>query len=183
MPTFLAIDIETTGLDPDVDRILTVAFATPSGGTVIDLPQDEELLLILADHEIWGLNHPGHSTIVTWNGGGFDLPFLWRRMQLHGVTNRLDIEPTREISKYGSTMYDGHWHGIPHWDIAPAYKDQAEALGVRWSLKPVAEALGLAPVTADVKGANGALDLPASVRQAYCLSDAATTLALAERIA
>lgn len=179
---YLAIDIETTGLDPDTGRILTVALAHSGGGEVIDLPDDEEMLLLLLEDRMWGYGG-GLFTIVTWNGGGFDLPFLWRRMQLHGVTNRLDIEPTREISKYGSTMYDGHWHGIPHWDIAPAYKDQAEALGVRWSLKPVAEALGLAPVTADVKGANGALDLPASVRQAYCLSDAATTLALAERIA
>ena len=78
-PPLLGLDIETDtavdGLDPAVGRVLAVAIARPGGVTVFD-DGDEGRLLARVD-EFLAATDPG--VLVTWNGGGFDLPYLATR--------------------------------------------------------------------------------------------------------
>jgi DNA polymerase elongation subunit (family B) len=171
----LALDIETTGLDPDQDQVLTAALVDPFGVSTVLNGLDEELILRGLEDAIdgWG------CSLATWNGGGFDLPFLAERYRQHGLFTTLCIKPTGATSKYGGPEYDGSWGCCKHRDIAPEYKLVAAELGVRWSLKPVAQAvLGVQPIEVDVAG--GAQNLHPAIRAAYCLSDAGVTWALAD---
>jgi DNA polymerase elongation subunit (family B) len=84
----MQFDLETTGLNPDRDRIFMIAVREPSGATAtLEVPSDGsagEAALIrelvarvkAVDPDVIG-NHNLH---------GFDLPFLARRAQILGVT-------------------------------------------------------------------------------------------------
>ena len=85
----LSFDLETTGLDPDRDRIFLVALRDPDGQTTLleaALPADEaELIrrLVLA------IEAADPDVIENHNLHGFDLPFLVRRARRLGVPLRL----------------------------------------------------------------------------------------------
>lgn len=178
-----AIDIETTGLDPETARVLTVAMALDSGHVLIlDRPDDEAELLAKLEEQlsVFFANLPGIHAVVTWNGSAFDLPFLARRFAEHGIPTSLAVYPTSELGKYGTPRFEGHWGGVETVDIAyGTYKDWSDVTGIKNSLKPTAEALlGIPPMDVVVSGPNGALDLDPEVRKTYCAMDAEMVLGL-----
>jgi DNA polymerase, archaea type len=78
----MQIDLETTGLDPQLDRIFLVAVRDPDG-TVDTLEDDDEARLITRLVERVRAQDP--DVIENHNLHGFDLPFLDRRAQLLGI--------------------------------------------------------------------------------------------------
>jgi DNA polymerase elongation subunit (family B) len=93
----LQFDLETTGLDPDVDRIFLVAVRAPDGATeVLEATADTDaaeadLLLRLATH----IRALDPDVIENHNLHGFDLPFLMRRAERLRVRVKLG-RPARE---------------------------------------------------------------------------------------
>lgn len=172
----VALDIETTGLDPGESTVIAAGLAG-DGWVESCVSRDEQQLLQWLVERVRGL-HPS-TTLVTWNGSEFDLPFLARRFGVLGIDSGLKLRPTGELGKYGGDLYDGEWSGLHHHDIAPDFRDAAQEAGVRWSLKPVAkEVLSVAPVEVDRRGeAMAALD-KATLRL-YVESDAEITYKLA----
>lgn len=98
------VDIETTGLAWPDAHITTIALY--DGGTVRTYVQGENLDAFAADILPYTL-------LVTWNGRGFDVPFLRRALQIP-----LDMA---------------------HLDLLPVYR----AMGLRGGLKKVEMTLGL----------------------------------------
>ena len=79
----MQIDLETTGLDPQHDRIFLIAVRDPDGAVAM-LEDDDEVRLIarLVEH----VRAIDPDVIENHNLHGFDLPFLDRRAQLLGVS-------------------------------------------------------------------------------------------------
>lgn len=178
MNSALALDIETTGLDPQIHSIVAVGITTSDGckaflGNEVEiLRSTEELVRELADG----------SFIITWNGEEFDLPFLRRRFDVLNVPSELALSPLGLVGKYGKPLYDARWGPHRHIDIAPLFRLTAEHLGVTWSLKPVARALlDLDPVEVDNTGESIA-QLDTGTLRDYVVSDARITFALASHL-
>jgi DNA polymerase, archaea type len=89
----LTFDLETTGLDPDRDRIFLVAVRDPAGQTTLleaPTPADEaELIRRL----LRAIAEADPDVIENHNLHGFDLPFLVRRAGRLGVTLHLGRVP------------------------------------------------------------------------------------------
>lgn len=182
VPLLYGLDIETDtsidGLDPAQARIVAVALSTPDGDEVIGGP--EPSILAGLDHRLKALA-PG--VVVTWNGSGFDLPFLADRAGRHRVRLglRLDADPSigdRHAPLRGHEWpYRARWHGHLHLDACTLYRSllpPSESCG----LKAVARSFGMEPVELD----------PTSIHMArraslvdYVASDARLTRLLAER--
>lgn len=79
-------DIETTGLSPRSAKVILGGLVVPDGEGRLtlqyfaDRPEDEEELL---DRYVGMLMQ--YDVIVTYNGNRFDLPFLKKRMKIHGI--------------------------------------------------------------------------------------------------
>lgn len=95
----LQFDLETTGLDPLVDRIFLIAVRTPEGEVVLleSEPDDEtgEAALIRRFIELVRQHDP--DVIENHNLHGFDLPFLRRRALRHRVPLALGRLDHREL--------------------------------------------------------------------------------------
>jgi DNA polymerase I len=91
----LQFDLETTGLDPDIDRIFLVAVRAPNGEReVLEASRDDdaaevELLLRLAAR----IRALDPDVIENHNLHGFDLPFLLRRAERLRVRVNLGRSP------------------------------------------------------------------------------------------
>ncbi len=82
----LQLDLETTGLDPQVDRIFLIAVRDPDGRTdVLEADSEAELIGMLVER----VRAADPDVIENHNLHGFDLPFLDRRAKIHGVPLRL----------------------------------------------------------------------------------------------
>lgn len=175
-----ALDIETSGLNPDSDSILAVAINTDSC-IRSRVSNDEEDLLRWIDEVINSL--PDDAKIITWNGEEFDLPFLKQRFAAHNIPTSLELEPRHEIGKYGNPLFKAKWGLRAHWDIAPTFRHIAEKHSVRWSLKPVAQTLlQTEPVEVDRRGSSIST-MSKDALQEYVESDARITLALCDWLA
>lgn len=88
----LLFDIETTGLSPRHDRVVLIGFLRfdTSGNPVLNqlFLESEEREAELLD--AFGRIAAASDFYITYNGGSFDVPFLNRRMQKHGLPIRLD---------------------------------------------------------------------------------------------
>lgn len=127
--------------------------------------------------------------IATWNGAGFDVPFLAHRFRQLGVETGMVSAPTDLVRpKYQALPGSGgchemHWRGAgvhphSHFDVAYASVELASAAGVKHSLKPVARAAGIEMVEVD----RSRIDLLTPAEQdAYVASDAVGTRELALR--
>ena len=175
----LALDIETTGLNPDEHEIVAVGIATTQSSRAY--LGDEGDILRKVEARI--CSAPAESGIVTWNGEEFDLPFLRTRYEVLGMTTSLRLRSRGIPGKYGKPRYEATWSHLSHVDIAPLFATRAKELGVKWSLKPVARAiLGVEPVEVDNRGV--AIEaMEADALSGYVLSDAKITLALASYLA
>jgi DNA polymerase elongation subunit (family B) len=176
-PFLVSLDIETTGLDPSRHTI-RVAAASSLDGTVCFLGAEAELL---AELEKWISELPANALLVSWNGEEFDLPFLKARFEANSLSTKLRLFPRGKKGKYGRGLFKGVWGKTKHLDIAPLYRRVALDLGIRWSLKPVAEAvLRFKPLQIDRRGESIArADMNLLVR--YVTSDATITMRLADR--
>jgi hypothetical protein len=142
------LDIETDtsvdGLDPAVSPVVAVAVATPDQDHV--LLGDESSILTRTDQLLASLP-PG--IVVTWNGAGFDLPFLAQRAAIVGVPLGLELwqEPLMAAEP---DAYRGRWHAHDHLDGYRLYRaDVGRSLGLPCGLKPLARLVGLQPVEVD----------------------------------
>lgn len=86
----MQLDLETTGLDPQRDRIFLVAVRAPDGHVEL-LEDDDEARLIAALVDRVRTHDP--DVIENHNLHGFDLPFLDRRAQLLGIPLELGRLP------------------------------------------------------------------------------------------
>lgn len=147
-PPLYGLDIETDtsvdGLDPSVSPIVAVAVATPDGDRVF---QGAEDLVLHRTDELMSELDPG--IVVTWNGSGFDLPFLAERAQRLGVTLGLDLwDDGPERTEPG--VVHGRWYAHDHLDGYRLYRaDVGRSLGFPCGLKPLSRLVGLAPVEVD----------------------------------
>lgn len=112
--------------------------------------------------------------LVSWNGGGFDLPVLHYRALRHGVQAPRYWETGAEDAsfRYNNYLSRFHWRHIDLMDVLSAFQARARA-----SLDDVATLLGLPGKLgfsgADVWGAYQRGELP-RIRQ-YCETDVLNT--------
>lgn len=176
------LDIETDtsagGLDPRRAGVVAVAISSPSGEQVITGPEAQ--LLRTVDRVVEALE-PG--ILVTWNGAGFDLPFLADRAAGCGVVLglRLQADPTivrhRDPLAGHAGAYRASWHRHLHLDAYLAYRALLAGSELSCSLKATARRAGLAPIEVDVTRLH---QLPRSQLVRYVASDALTARLLAE---
>jgi DNA polymerase elongation subunit (family B) len=187
-PTFPAsdlpvygFDIETDtrvdGRDPHVAAVITAAIADADGAVVV--AAGDEATILRTVNEALAALPPG--ILATWNGAGFDLPFWLVRCAVHGIDPGWAVAPVAGESKYQplpgmAARYGGRVAGHRHVDIAWPHRSTADALGVTWSLKPLAHALGIDAVVAERERAG---ELSRHELVAYCASDAHVTVRLA----
>lgn len=183
-PTY-ALDIETdtsisetSGLDPRVGGVTSVALSLETEIIVLDLETCETETKILSSLQKILTKDLSPGVLTTWNGSVFDLPFLQARMYKNTVLNDLKLYYDASLPvKYAPTPgflggYRAVWGEHKHCDIAKTFKLQAEKANISWSLKPVARFNGLNPI--EVDRVNMHLLTPQQERD-YVASDAIVT--------
>ena len=149
----LDIETDTTvdGLDPSTSPITAVAVATAARDHVLLGP--EPSMLAALDSVLAELP-PG--LLVTWNGSGFDLPFLAERSRRTGVPLSLEMWADPGISRGRpgradpEPVYRAQWFGHRHLDGYRLYRaDVGRSLGLSCGLKPLSRLVGLDPVVVD----------------------------------
>ncbi|MEM9464398.1 MAG: 3'-5' exonuclease [Actinomycetota bacterium] len=180
----VGLDIETDttvdGLDPSRSEIVALALSGEGFELVFD--GDEATLLAAADLALADLTA---SVLVTWNGAGFDLPFIARRAARLGLDLGLSLEfdpsiPGRHVPLPGEpARVRGRWHHHRHLDGYQVFRsDVGQTLPVSCGLKPLARFVGLPIVEVDRTRIH---ELSAADRRAYVASDARLARALVER--
>lgn len=185
-----ALDIETEtrfggGLDPLTSSVVAVALAFDDGRSMVFDGDDEAAILSRVDDVL----RSRRGLLLTWNGAGFDLPFIAVRSRILGLADTPSFglvtssDPSLPV-KYAPPPGLGdpvraRWHATAHVDIAHLYRPVAEAHGLSWSLKPVARHHGFEPVEVDRTAIH---DLSPEELEAYVVSDAVVTLGLARRL-
>ena len=175
-------DTRTNGLDPARSAVIAVAVASAQGTAVFHIEAGGEPDLLQRLDTFLGSLEPG--VLVTWNGGGFDLPFLSDRSAVCGVELGLRMQSDPALRR--SEPLPGHeggylasWGLHGHLDGYRLYRaDLGRALPVSCGLKAVARLVGMTPIEVD-RGRIHELDR----RQldAYVGSDAELARALVAR--
>lgn len=143
-----------------------VAIAVATGRTDHVLLGDEATVLRQVDDLLAELE-PG--LIVTWNGAGFDLPFLNQRARMLGVPIGLELWRD-ELLADEDHAFRGRWHHHDHLDGYRLYRaDVWRHLGLPCGLKPLARLVGLRPLEVDRAGLHL---LDQETVRAYVASDA-----------
>ncbi len=101
----LFLDIETTGFSPSHTKVYLIGCAVRKGDVICttqffsEQPSDEKLIL---NAFATLLNH--YDTVITFNGLGFDLPYLQKRYQYHNLPDPFGnfqfLDIFKAISKY-----------------------------------------------------------------------------------
>ncbi len=183
-PLTYGLDIETdttvNGLDPAVAAIVAIAVTGDDLEVVLD--GDETTIINGLDRLLRNL--PG-GVLVTWNGSGFDLPFLADRARFLGIALGLEmrLDPTiggRHEPLAGHTgAYRARWHQHRHLDGYQLFRtDVGASLHLPCGLKPLARMVGLPVVEVDRARIH---ELSESERRAYVASDARLARALVAR--
>ena len=162
-------------------RVLAVAVAL--GGAVTVFDDHDEAALLAALDECLAVTAPG--VVVTWNGAGFDLPYLATRARRLGVEMGLELRLDPGLDDHHPPLaghagaYRASWHGHRHLDVYRAYRSELGAVApVPCSLKAVARLAGLEPIEVDAARVH---ELSRAERAAYVGSDARCTAELARR--
>lgn len=182
-PTY-GFDIETdttiNGLDPDVAAVVAVALVSDDLEVVLE--GDERQLLIELDELVRSLPT---GVIITWNGGGFDLPFVADRARRHAVASGIDLvlDPTRHGRRDPLPghvgAYRARWHGHGHLDGYRLFRaDVGASLHFSCGLKPLARMVGLPVIEVDRERIH---ELDDATRRAYVASDAYLARVLTQR--
>jgi len=100
----------------------------------LDSPEDELLA------RFFGGLEKTQPTLVSWNGGGFDLPVLHYRALKHGVVSRRywDTGDFDQSFRYNNYLGRFHWRHIDLMDVIAGFQGRGRA-----SLEHVAALLGL----------------------------------------
>jgi hypothetical protein len=136
-------------------------------------------ILVNTDNQLAQL---GAGLLVTWNGAGFDLPYVARRAEMLGIELGLDLtdDPRRRSTRDPQRRsVRGSWHDLIHLDGYLLYRaDVGRSLGISCGLKPLARFVGLEPVELDRR----TLHLASQEQVAeYVASDARMATALVRR--
>ncbi len=169
-PPWTAVDIETTGLDPAAPdaRVTEVAFYGAAWTGVI--AGDERTVLARTAARLATMS----GVVVTWNGAGFDFPYLLHRAATHGIDLGVTVTGERPGKYRDGIMVAGRrW---AHCDAWQAWGPMMSGLWLKSGLKPVARLFGGEPVELDRERMD---TYSADERAAYALSDVRHTLALA----
>jgi DNA polymerase elongation subunit (family B) len=131
-PQLVGFDIETDtsvgGLDPETAPIVAVALSTDAGDHVLTGPE----AAILSDIDRLVAELPA-GFLVTWNGSGFDLPFVARRAEILGVPLGLDHvdDPSRASRRDpGRRVVRGRWHRLVQLDGYLVYRADVGRAGI-----------------------------------------------------
>ncbi|MCZ7629720.1 MAG: hypothetical protein M5U19_12010 [Microthrixaceae bacterium] len=152
VPPITGFDIETDtstgGLDPSTSAVVAAALSGEFGDEVI-LGSEREIL----ERTDRRLSELGPGLLVTWNGAGFDLPFVKHRAQVLGVELGLETteDPVRRSPREpGRSAVRARWYDLVHLDGYQLYRaDVGRTLGLSCGLKPLARLVGLSPVELD----------------------------------
>lgn len=185
VPALIGLDIETDttedGLDPGVAAVVAAAISTASHGDTV-LTGDETTILAGLDATLAALPP---STLVTWNGGAFDLPFLAARARRHGIRLGLELHWDPSASRSGRPplpgsigTYAARWWSHGHLDAYRAWRSLTPDPDQSCALKAVARREGLATVELARESLHRATR---TMLRRYVCSDASLTRLLAER--
>lgn len=175
-----AAGFTSRGLDPRITEITSIAIALEDGAPLV-FDGDEETVL---GETINALAEISPSLLLTWNGAVFDLPFIHDRAKVRGLETGLLLEPNPGIvPKYDPTPgheggYTAYWGKSTHVDVAYLVKADADARGMKWSLKPYARSIGLDPIEVDRERMH---ELTPEQLRDYVASDAVVTLEIGKR--
>lgn len=168
------------GLDPAVAAV--VAVAVTGDGMEIVLDGDERTILLELDAVLAALPS---GVLVTWNGGGFDLPFLHDRAALLDVPLGLELHLEPSVGRRHDPLpghegsYRARWHDHGHLDGYRLFRaDVGATLHLPCGLKPLARMVGLPVVEVDRERIHL---LSVAERRAYVASDAHLARALVQR--
>ncbi len=159
------------------------AVAISGGGieTVLDGP-DERALLVETDRLLASVEA---GVLVTWNGSGFDLPFIAARAPILGLSLGLVTWHDPSIAGRHDPLprepgrVRGRWHRLGHPDGFQPYRaDVEQNLPISCGLKSLAKFVGLAPVEVDRRRIH---ELTPEEMHEYVLSDARLARQLVER--
>lgn len=178
------LDIETdttvNGLDPEVAAVVAIALTGEELEVVLD--GDEAEIISELDRLLSTL--PA-GVIVTWNGGGFDLPFLADRARRLAIVLGLDLRLDLGIGGHHEPLaghagaYRCRWHHHRHLDGYQLFRaDVGASLHLPCGLKPLARMVGLPVVEVDRERIH---ELTDDERRAYVASDARLARALVAR--
>ena len=181
----VSLDIETDtsgggGLDPTTSKVVaaSLAYSDTDKVEVFDSNSEEEIL-----QDIEKVLTARTGLLVTWNGAGFDLPFLYARYGFTKTTTSLRVAADPSIpAKYAPPAGLGPpvrstWNHLAHVDISYLYAGVAREGNIKWSLKSVAKHLGYSPVEVDRERVHALT--PEELRE-YVASDALVTVKLAQ---
>ena len=153
LPLLYGLDIETDttidGLDPSVAAIIAVSVSSDDG--VMTFRGPERALLRSLDR--WLKAQP-RGVVVTWNGSGFDLPFLVERAAAQRVRLGLELRPDPSLPHKHAPLrghespYRATWHRHLHLDACCLYRTLLPE-GTSGALKSVARGAGLFVVEED----------------------------------
>jgi hypothetical protein len=188
LPVLYGLDIETDttvdGLDPARSRVVAVAIAATDGDATV-FTGDERALLKALDR--W-LRRARPGVLTTWNGAGFDLPFLADRAAALRVRLGLELAPDASIDSRHAPLtghalpYRARWYRHLHLDACALYRVLLGPVdgGVErsFALKSVARDAGLVPVEVDRALIH---ELSADELRRYVTSDAVLARELAAR--
>jgi hypothetical protein len=157
-PRVAILDIESSGLNPEVDRLLLV-------GLLLKDPDGQERALVYRGSEreiLEGVTQTLLSErpriLVTYNGSDFDLPFLAARARVLGIEFPFELDPHNRVRVSGTAGVLGKEpitvprilkrpEGLPVVDVfalAARFQNQTRSLGPRLDLKSVSAVLGVA---------------------------------------
>jgi uncharacterized protein YprB with RNaseH-like and TPR domain len=183
---FYALDIETEGLDPLEQKIVSIAVAGETDSIVLDGKNE---LALLEDIAAWFTNpHRETGCIVTWNGSAFDWPYMETRAKICGATNflaalKMTLSPQRPpVYKPTNGHLGGYvvqFAGFDHADVMFPWRPWAKQMGIGGGLKPVAKANGLTVIEVD---RTKITELSRTELVAYNMSDVDATLTLALKL-
>jgi hypothetical protein len=183
LPLLYGLDIETDttidGLDPSASSVVAASVSTPDDVATFTGP--EPALLRDLDRYLRVLPR---GIVVTWNGSGFDLPFLADRAAAQRV--RLGLVLTADATlphKHPPLMghaapYRARWHKHAHLDACCLYRTLLPE-GTSCALKPIAREAGLAVIEEDRQRIH---ELGPGALQRYVARDADLARLLAERV-
>jgi DNA polymerase elongation subunit (family B) len=183
LPLLYGLDIETdttvNGLDPAVSSVVAVSLSTEDD--VLTFTGPERTLLRSLDRHLRSLPR---GVLVTWNGSGFDLPFLADRAAARRVRLGLRLTPDDSLPRKHppltghATPYRASWHKHLHVDACCVYRTLLPE-GTSCALKPVARDAGLSVVEEDREHLH---ELGAGALIRYAASDADLARRLLQRV-
>ena len=183
LPLLYGLDIETdttvNGLDPAVSSIVAVSLSTEDETFTFTGPE-RKLLGSLDDR----LRRMPRGVLVTWNGSGFDLPFLSDRARTLRVRLGLSLTPDETLPHKHAPLighelpYRARWHKHLHIDACCAYRTLLPE-GTSCALKPVARSAGLTVIEEDREHLH---ELGAGALVRYATRDAELARLLAARV-